>query len=225
MSEPIQPTTPAAPPAPPPAVAAPAPPPPMVLEGAAAIEAGLPVEAMKTRLAALFPNAVARTAENQRLAAERSARFLALLKERFGVDPDAVNHPLVPRAHHFALAQALRDELGYSQYVTVCASHWLAAKTKTGDDPEHFEVATVLRSVGAGSHHAAWRVRLELGEDLDSLVPLFAGADWQEREQFDLVGVTFKGHPDLRRLMMPDEWEGHPLRKDYAIDTRCAPWR
>ncbi len=131
----------------------------------------------------------------------------------------------MPRARHFELAKVLRDELGYSQYVTVCASHWLAAKTKTGDDPEHFEVATVLRAVGPGSAQAAWRVRLELGEDLDSLVPLFAGADWQEREQFDLVGVSFKGHPDLRRLMMPDEWEGHPLRRDYAIDTRCAPWR
>lgn len=222
MSEPTQVTPPAAAPPPPPA---PAPPPPMVLEGAAAIEAGLPVADMTARLAALFPAAAARTAENKRLAAARDAKFLALLKQRFDVDPDAVNHPLVPRARHFELAQALRDELGYAQYVTVCASHWLAAKTKTGDDPEHFEVATVLRLVGPGSAQAAWRVRLELGEDLDSLVPLFAGADWQEREQFDLVGVTFKGHPDLRRLMMPDEWEGHPLRKDYAIDTRCAPWR
>ena len=57
------------------------------------------------------------------------------------------------------------------------------------------------------------------------LYPLFAGADWQEREQYDLVGVIFEGHPDLRRLMMPEDWDGHPLRKDYAIDTRVAPWR
>ncbi|MSP92691.1 MAG: NADH-quinone oxidoreductase subunit C, partial [Myxococcales bacterium] len=46
-----------------------------------------------------------------------------------------------------------------------------------------------------------------------------------EREQYDLVGVRFGGHPDLRRLMMDEDWPGHPLRKDYAIETSHAPWR
>jgi NADH-quinone oxidoreductase subunit C len=58
-----------------------------------------------------------------------------------------------------------------------------------------------------------------------SLVELFAGADWQEREQYDLVGVRFAGHPDLRRLMMPENYVGHPLRRDFPIDAPCAPWR
>ncbi len=133
--------------------------------------------------------------------------------------------PLVPRARHYELAQALK-EAGWTSYVAVVASHWLEEKKgETVVDVEHFEVATALRSVGAGTLVAKWRVRLELNEDIDSLFPLFAGADWQEREQYDLVGVSFKGHPDLRRLMMPDEWVGHPLRKDYAIETGCAPWR
>jgi NADH-quinone oxidoreductase subunit C len=83
----------------------------------------------------------------------------------------------------------------------------------------------VLRIPGRGSHQASWRVRLPVPGEIDSLVPLFAGADWQEREQYDLVGVRFAGHPDPRRIMLPEEWDGHPLRKDYAIDTRCAPWR
>ena len=58
-----------------------------------------------------------------------------------------------------------------------------------------------------------------------SLVPLWATADWLEREQFDLYGVQFEGHPDLRRLLMPDDWEGWPMRKDFkeAPEYRGMP--
>lgn len=198
---------------------------PVVLEGAAAVLPGLAVDASKAALAAASPDAAALATRGDEARAERGRALVALFKARFGLDyAPAGGGPLVPRARHRELAQALKDA-GYVQYVTVCASHWPAAKTKTGEDPEHFEVATVLRSVGLGTTQVSWRVRLELGETLDSLFPVFAGADWQEREQFDLVGVRFEGHPDLRRLMLPDEWEGHPLRRDYAIETRCEPWR
>lgn len=57
----------------------------------------------------------------------------------------------------------------------------------------------------------------ELGEGIPSVVALWPSADWAEREIFDLFGVTFTGHPDLRRVQMPDDWEGHPLRKDYPL--------
>jgi NADH-quinone oxidoreductase subunit C len=57
----------------------------------------------------------------------------------------------------------------------------------------------------------------ELGEAIPSVVALWPSADWAEREIFDLFGVTFTGHPDLRRVQMPDDWEGHPLRKDYPL--------
>ena len=153
--------------------------------------------------------------------------FDKLLAESFGVtDFPADAPPVVDATRHLELATRLL-ELGYLVYVSVVATHYLAqAAGKTGpEQPERIEVATLLRRPGKGATLAAWRVVLPIGEKLDSLVSLYAGADWQEREQYDLVGVEFANHPDLRRLMMPDDWEGHPLRKDYAIDTACLPWR
>lgn len=63
------------------------------------------------------------------------------------------------------------------------------------------------------------RVRLS-GDDpvVDSLVPVWPGANWLEREIFDLFGIQFSGHPDLRRILLPDDWEGYPLRKDYPVE-------
>ncbi len=161
---------------------------------------------------------------------EAQQRFVALLRERFGVDeiPDD-NYPLVDAKHHFELARVLKQEFGYRIYSFVVASHHPAKVDANNEDAEveaeHFEVATGVRCVGAPAHLASWRVRVELGQAISTLFPLFAGADWQEREQYDLVGVRFNDHPDLRRLMMPEDWEGHPLRKDYAIETACPPWR
>ena len=129
--------------------------------------------------------------------------------------------PMVPIDQHFAVASFLKQQ-GFTRYVTVVGSHWPAASE---DDVAEYEVGTVLRKLGTPSVTFMWRVRFPMTEEIPTLYPLFAGADLQEREQYDLVGVRFANHPDLRRLMMPEDWEGHPLHKDYAIDTPHSPWR
>jgi Ni,Fe-hydrogenase III small subunit len=125
--------------------------------------------------------------------------------------------PLVEVARHREVAARLLG-LGHHALAYLVASHWPGP-------PEEHEVVVGLRKVGPGSRVAAWRVRVPVGTPVPSLTPLLAGADWQEREQQDLVGVSFEGHPDPRRILLPETWQGHPLRKDYAADAPCRPWR
>ena len=81
-----------------------------------------------------------------------------------------------------------------------------------------FEVVYHLHSV---EHQQRLRVKCRLpGADpsIDSVTSVWRGANWYEREVFDLFGVVFRGHPNLERIMMPHDWVGHPLRKDYPVE-------
>lgn len=88
------------------------------------------------------------------------------------------------------------------------------------DYEEHFTIVYHLNSLPY-QHTLVLKVELEANRSLDelpeiaSVTSVWRAADWHEREAFDLMGIYFSGHPDLRRILLPDDWEGHPLRKDY----------
>jgi len=86
-----------------------------------------------------------------------------------------------------------------------------------GVRPERFEIVVELRRL---EPPAILRLRTQVPEEdprIDSLTPVYPGADAFEREVYDLFGIDFLGHPDPSRILMPQDWEGHPLRKDYAV--------
>jgi NADH-quinone oxidoreductase subunit C len=127
----------------------------------------------------------------------------------------------VDRDHLLDVAQVLRDDpaLQFSFLADLTAVDYLPAEPR-------FEVVYHLACIGSayGTGVPA-RLRMKVrvpGADANvpSVVSLYPTAGWLEREVYDLFGLTFEGHPDLRRILMPDDWEGHPLRRDSAVQVR-----
>src|SRR5689334_1291766 len=142
--------------------------------------------------------------------------------------PDAADQPvlIVPRESLIDTIRALRDtpELNFSFLAELTAVDWWPTEPR-------FEVVYHFANVGVadfptkGMSGTARRLRVKVrvaGSDahMPTLVNLFPNADWYEREVYDLFGILFDGHPDLRRILMPDEWEGHPARKDYPVQVK-----
>ena len=104
----------------------------------------------------------------------------------------------------------LKQDRGFVRLSAVTAVDWLPA------DPR-FEVVYLLHSL---DRNARLRLKCWVSEnepEIDSVTPVWRAANWYEREVFDLFGIRFRNHPDLRRILMPNDWEGHPLRKDYPV--------
>jgi NADH-quinone oxidoreductase subunit C len=138
------------------------------------------------------------------------ASYQALLSADAAVTPTI----LVPREQIVATCRALQGPgLEFVGFVDVTATDYHPNRTPRFDLVYH-----VI------SPHRRARVRLKVQVDanqsVESLTSLYPGAGWPEREVYDLFGIVFDGHADLRRLMMPEDWEGHPLRKDYPVQLR-----
>lgn len=100
---------------------------------------------------------------------------------------------------------------GYNFFEDMTAVDWFPASPR-------FQLSYHILS-HAFKERIRLRVMLDESEPIvDSITPVWSGANFFEREVFDLFGIHFGGHPDLRRIMMPDDWQGHPLRKDYPVE-------
>ncbi|HTR37402.1 MAG TPA: NADH-quinone oxidoreductase subunit C [Bryobacteraceae bacterium] len=140
----------------------------------------------------------------------------AALEERF---PGAItgghaehNEPtlFIAPAQIVEVCRFLKDEQSFVRLSAITAVDWLPA------DPR-FEVIYLLHSI---DHNERLRLKCWLTEsdcEIDSVTGVWRAANWYEREIFDLFGVTFRNHPEMRRILMPTDWEGHPLRKDYPV--------
>ena len=83
--------------------------------------------------------------------------------------------------------------------------------------PKRFAMNYHLLAIRRGAPRVRVQVWLDDGESVPSVIPVWPTADWHEREAFDMVGIPVADHPNLKRILMPDDWEGHPLRKDYPL--------
>jgi NADH-quinone oxidoreductase subunit C len=154
------------------------------------------------------------------------AAILARLTERFG---PAVVETHDHRGDHTAVVtrESLLEVLRHCRDDAALAFDMLSDLTAVDyqkfpgrEDGPRFEVVYHLYSVGA-NHRV--RIKVRVDEDdavVPSAVPLWPIANWFEREVWDMFGIRFGGHPDLRRLLMYEEFVGHPLRKDYPINRR-----
>lgn len=103
--------------------------------------------------------------------------------------------------------------LNFDYLEDLCGVDYLGKKTA------RFEVVYHLFSM---KHRHMVRIKAEVSEEdcsIDSVEGIWKGAGWHERECYDMFGIKFNGHPDLRRVLMPEDWEGHPLRKDYPVQS------
>jgi NADH-quinone oxidoreductase subunit C len=122
---------------------------------------------------------------------------------------------VVPAERWVEAVTYARDVLGCRYFCHLTAVDWKA---------EGFDLVCRVESLESGLG-LTLKARIGREATAPTLTGLFRGALWMERECYDLFGIRFEGHPDLRRLLLPDDWEGYPLRKDYAGDQAHAPYR
>ncbi len=153
-------------------------------------------------------------------AGAQAGALLAVLPEVPRLPDRSVVQLAFPHRERYAeMVQAFRDA-GFETCADLCAVDYLTHPGRSlpdGVKAERFEVVVNLLSL---SMRQRVRIRVQVPEGdpvVSSLVDIYSGTEAMEREAFDMMGIIFEGHPDLTRILMPEDWEGHPLRKDYGV--------
>ena len=120
---------------------------------------------------------------------------------------------IVPAGKVFDVLQSLRDAHGFDMLCDLAGIDYL----NYPEAKDRFGIVYALTNVTTGERLFVKTYVNDPDPELPSVVSLWEGADWMEREVYDMYGVRFTGHPDLRRILMPDGFAGHPLRKDYPL--------
>jgi NADH-quinone oxidoreductase subunit C len=148
------------------------------------------------------------------------AGIIEVLKTRFGNVAESEfrgqTRVVVPAASLFEAIAFLKEEHGFDMLVDVTCVDYLNYR----DAEDRFGLVYLLANTDTNQRLT---VRVMLNEPnltVASIVPLYEGANWMEREVWDMFGIVFEGHADLRRILMPDEFTAHPLRKDYPLQGR-----
>ncbi len=136
-----------------------------------------------------------------------AARFEAVPYDR-GVVVDSSRLPLL--LHH------LHADAGFNYLRDITAVDWVNGRGYAAPTTRRFDLIYQLTSLRSNLTLSV-KTWLDDGESVPSAVPLWPSAGVLEREVWDLMGIRFTGHPDLRRILLSDDWEGHPLRKDYPV--------
>jgi NADH-quinone oxidoreductase subunit C len=126
------------------------------------------------------------------------------------------NYMVVDRSLIPEILQILRNDEQFDYCVDITAVHYPKRE-------KQFDVLWVLYSF-ARNERIRVKTQIVDGESLPSSVPIWAGANWLEREVYDMFGIKFDGHPDMKRILLPEGWKGHPLRKDYGILQQDNEW-
>ncbi len=149
---------------------------------------------------------------DQKTVTSLSEAFPSATWSEFRGDTRAV----VSRADLFAVLKHLRDACGFDLLVDVTCVDYLNYR----DAEDRFGLVYLLANAETNERITIRTFVNEPNLTVASAVPLWAGADWLEREVFDMFGIVFEGHPDLRRILLPEEFTAYPLRKDYPLQGR-----